>query len=351
MKSILKTVVLLLLVTGTTVSVSQTHKKAKTTQKRPSRPVKHEPESEQSTMPYPGFRPKQINWNPAPTDLFIPGKIFSPELALKGLFPGSPQTLVSDNDTNYSVNIVAWKCSNCKQQLLSRWSEDTVVFPIPEGNMTSIGNTLSFTSDSGIKHVFISFSTIELNSYDEIRIGRFSCATLGLAWFTQQRNGWKLMSFTPAIGCYGEFRDLPAIKMLRLGKNNYGCYIENNMSGAGGPTVGTLVVFAPMGREFKELLTIDDPYYLNSMFLSYDSKISGATSSNTQQFEDITLKIDGLCNIGNFDTIRDFKTSIPEELLPFTKARDSFSFKISRNYRFKEGVYQLSGSKTDVGDY
>ena len=181
-----------------------------------------------------------------------------------------------DNDT---VRFTLWKCPSCEQKAIlgGYYFEDAPVLienPTDTISFSAVPdeqNQISVESQTNIENLFpkigeeiinesrvvgiidtvldgrqlkfITFQTVDFE--DEcFHTGRFNCAALGVAEFEKSGNQWNLSRFTPALACMGSFGDVRPIKVIRLGKNNYGYILEDMNGGPGGPFYSRMFLFA-----------------------------------------------------------------------------------------------------------
>ncbi len=221
------------------------------------------------------------------------------------------------------------------------------VFPF-DGNSTISCDVLHYADDDGNACVIMSFSSMQATiAADETMFsGRFSCAVLGLARFVRMGNRWHLKGFVPSFGCYGAFRNLPAIHIIRLGRNNYGCYLLDCNGGGGGPYWGNLHIFGEVNGRFKELLSVPDVQRTNALD-GWSELIGKADTLVTQPFGDLPLIIKGKYKKWSYTNGSEtlIAKCIPVEIRKIIDTADSFDFRISRVYTYRGGVYRLKKTK------
>ena len=280
---------------------------------------------------------------------------FNKVAALRRLFPGR---YFKFEVVGRTVHQEFWTCPKCPKVIVpgTMGGETADVFENPgepdlfpyASNSTIPGDVLHYVDDDGNACVIMSFSTIQATiAADETMFcGRFSCCVLGLARFVKTNNRWYLKGFVPSFGCYGAFRDLPDIHLIRFGRNNYGCYLLDCNGGAGGPYWGHLHMFGEANGRFKEVLSVQDVRRNNALD-GWNEQIGKADTSFARPFGDLPLIIEGdykkwAYTDGNETPIAD---CIPMEIRKIIAARDSFNFRIRRVYRYKGNGYQLLQTK------
>jgi hypothetical protein len=299
----------------------------------------------------PELSPRKIKALPKNDDTLSFPCPFNKVTALRCLFPGRYFCFEADGKT---VHQEFWTCPKCtKVKVPGTMDGQTAfvfenpgepdVFPY-DGNSTITGDVLHYADDDGNACVIISFSTTQATiAADETMFsGRFSCAVLGLARFVRIGNRWHLRGFEPSLGCYGAFRNLPAIHLIRFGRNNYGCYLLDFNGLIGDPYWGNLHIFGEVNGRFKEVLSVPDVRRTNSPD-SWSEQIGKADTSVIPLFGDLPLIIEG--DYKKWSDTNNNKTPIanyiPVEIRKIIATRDSLHFRIRRVYRYKGDGYQL----------
>ena len=293
------------------------------------------------------FVAKQIDTKVFTAPLSIHGNRFAPVTALRQLYPGNYYSFIDsffvEND---SVSLTAWMCDGCpKQPFKGWWGEDHEAFPYDAGNLTQYIDTLLYTDEDGQQNEIISFSTLQLQDEGAMYCGRTACAYLGLAWFTRENDAKQLRSFAPVLGCFGAFQGLPEIHLLKFGKNNYGCYLLNSNGGAGGPYYTELHVFGLVNGRFKSVLSIDNVERSNTGLSDWNMYINMESKNTDSSFNNILLTMAGKCAKISFDEYSETLTEAPMEIRKLAEKKDSFSFKIVRDYGYEKGAYRPKTSE------
>lgn len=278
-------------------------------------------------------RPKKIKpnfYNPAAIALGHPLDV---QEALRVLYPGSYYQMPDPNSAKDTFKLVEWACPGCPAKLLNGWIVgEKVRFPLADDNQTRWKDSVHFVDDSGRQNVFLSFSTTaNQEGEDFIPSGRFTCAFMGLAWFKLVGDKWMLQAFSPGVGCYGAFQTLPDIQVIQLGKNNYGCMLVNSNGGAGGPYMGDLHVFAPVQKQFKEVLQVDNVECMNAGRSSWGFTIH--TIDRSSNFSALQVNIEGNCRKEDFD-VWATPRMVPPQIKPLLSTQDEVSFKITCGYKY-----------------
>lgn len=290
-------------------------------------------------------RPKKIKpnfYSPAGIALSHPLDV---QEALQVLYPGNYYRMPDPNSVRDTFKLVEWACPGCPAKLLNGWIVgEKVRFPLADDNQTRWKDSVHFVDDSGRQNVFLSFSTTaNQEGEDFIPSGRFTCAFMGLAWFKLIGDKWSLQAFSPGVGCYGAFQTLPDIQVIQLGKNNYGCMLVNSNGGAGGPYLGDLHVFAPVQKQFKEVLQVDNVECMNAGHSSWAFTVN-ANDINSR-FVELQIIIEGTYRKEDFDVWATPRV-VPVEIKPVLTTHDHVSFKITRVYKYgsKEKYVQASSA-------
>ncbi len=309
----------------------------------------------QRSSDLPELSPRKIMALPKNKDTLSIPCPFNKVTALKCLFPGRYFRFEAVGRT---VHQEFWTCPKCpKVKVPGTMDGQTAdvfenpgeqdVFPF-DGNSTISCDVLHYTDDDGNACVIMSFSTTQATiAADETMFtGRFSCAVLGLARFVRIGNRWRLKGFVPSFGCYGAFRDLPAIHLIRFGRNNYGCYLLDCNGGAGGPSWGNLHIFGEVNGRFKELLSVPDVRRTNALD-GWMEQIGKADTSFTRPFGDLPLIIEGDYKKWSYTDSNETPLAgcIPLEIRMTVATSDSFDFRIRRVYRYKGDGYHLLKTK------
>jgi hypothetical protein len=254
---------------------------------------------------------------------------FSADSALTALFPG-----------NYypgEETAVIWSSPATRSRPFPGWfDEEPEIFPSKDSNATRIGTQLDFTDDNGKKCILISFASTGFEG-DLMRTGRFSCACLGLALFREENNKWVLKNFSPALGCYGSFETLPAISLLKLGKNNFGCYLDNTNGGAGGPFYTDSYVFGLVKGEFSVLLCHIGSGRINAPS-EWKSSFEGGKGNG--EFCDLRCSTEGnYVSYESFKEVEDDTSNVPAAIKELIKTKEHFNFRIVTDFVFRDGAY------------
>ena len=267
-------------------------------------------------------------------------KPFNKVRALYGLIPGR-RYHVSQYENNDTVDLIVWKSNDYTRKKFAGWflnlpEED---FPYKGGNITEPRDTLMFKDDSGKRNIILSFASHFLRPIEDLSNGRYSCVMMGLAWFKEENNKWVLKHFTPGIGCYGAFQSTPELHLIKLGTNNYACYILNSNGGPGQVYYSTLYLFAIVNGQFKIVLTEDAVERTNTMSSSWYPQLTTLKTNSDSVIRPLSLKLEGTFNRNIPDPEYD-TTDSPIELAKAIIGRDSFDFRVTRRFEFRNGKYR-----------
>lgn len=261
---------------------------------------------------------------------------------MRTLFPGNFYRIDEPSSPGKKMLLEEWTCPACPISKMEGWYVGEMeTFPSPRHNRTELGDTISFSDDSGRQNMILSFSTIEALDED-IHVGRYSCAFMGLAWWRHEGAGWRLVAFSPAVGCFGAFKTIPPIKLIKLGRGNYGCYILNANGSPGDVYYGDVYVFGVTGHRFSNIMRADQVTRSNVRSSNWEVKL---TSSNSPEpFSELRLVMTGDFHQRDFTIHRDLDTgdtiaNAPREIRTMKPLADSFNFRIIRTYRYIKGWY------------
>jgi hypothetical protein len=269
-------------------------------------------------------------------------KPFSKATALRMLFPANYYRSVGLSE---DLDLVVWKCVNCGWRTYEGWigEEGPYVFPA-DRNITETGDVLKYTDESGVKHIIFSFATHEYQEFDFMRNGRFYSVGMGLAWFKEVNNKWELTAFNPCLGYYGAFQTLPNLKLIKLGKNNYGCYIENGNGGPGQVYTYDLYVFGIVDNVIKKVLQCPKVERSNTPSSRWGCVLKPWKGMADSLFMPVSIELQGTYFKETPDTTYDWTDHVPE-MTKAQLAKDSLDFKVVRKYQFSKGRYRKVGSK------
>lgn len=304
------------------------------------------------TTTYPIARQLEYSGYPAVVKNLAPeaiGKIglqvpkpFSKATALRILFPANyyRTTALSDD-----VDVVVWKCVNCGWRKYEGWIKEEGPYAFPaDRNITETGDVLKYTDDSGVKHIIFSFATHEYQAFDDLHTGRFYSVGMGLAWFKEVNNKWELTAFNPCLGYYGAFQTLPPLKLVKLGKNNYGCYIENGNGGPGQVYTYDLYIFGVVENAIKNILKYPKVMRSNTPSSRWEYTLKPWKGVADSVFMPIRIELNGTYFKETPDTLYDWTDHVPE-MTKAQLAKDSMDFKVVRKYQFSKGRYRKMSSK------
>ena len=295
-----------------------------------------------TTFKYDDYTVKELAADSFGAQKVLPGKTFIPSKALRSLVPGTYYTYANDYKPRKTERYVVWRCKNCATKKMKGWDSDFPEnFPNKDGNMTLCKDTIRYTGDDGSENILMEISTHDIQPMDCIYEGRFSCAILGLALYTREGDHWLLKAFSPAIGCYGAFQYMPALHLIKLGKNKYGFYLLNSNGGAGGPYYTDLYLVSIVNGKFKVLLSSDGVRRSNTGTSEWNMKIS--SHPDDTGYGPVTIRMKGDYSKWSFMEM-DTLSNVPPELQQAITQSDSFNFTITRQFNFRNGSYKLSHS-------
>lgn len=265
------------------------------------------------------------------------------------MIPGRYYRLSRNEAVDDRLDLIVWKSKNYSKKQFPGWflNEEPEIFPYSEGNITQPGQTLTFNDDSGKKNLIFSFATLPLGGIDDLGNGRYSCVIMGLSWFKEENNKWVLKYFAPGIGCYGAFKTLPAMKLIKLGTNNFGIYIHNSNGGPGQVYYSTLYIHAIVDGQFKMVLQENDVERYNTMSSTWYAQIVPLKSTINHGLQPLLLKLDG--EFKRFTSYPEYDTTdSPIELRNAIIGKDSFHFRVTRRFEYSNGKYRKVSTKYKV---
>ena len=223
--------------------------------------------------------------------------------------------------------------------------DGSIRFPF-DANVTGQADTLRFSEARG-KHILLWFATHDALNCECISCGRFAGVVLGLALFTERIKAWVLSAYSPGVGCFGAFQTMPKVHLLKLGNNNYGCYLLNSNGAGGGAYYSDLFVFAGLSGHFKQVMYVQGVSRYNTPSSNWSISLKNAGKAAKQRFEPIQLELNGTFKRWTPDPDYD-STDAPVGLERYTATTDSFDFSISYRYVFSNGRYHKVSSKATV---
>ena len=294
------------------------------------------------TFKHDDYTVKELTVDSFGAQKILPGKTFIPSKALRSLIPGTYYTYTYDYAPRKTERYVVWRCKNGATKKMKGWYDEyPEIYPNKDGNMTLCKDTIRYIADDGSENMLMEISTHDIQSIDCIYEGRTACAILGLALYTREGDHWLLQSFAPAIGCYGAFQYMPALHLIKLGKNKYGFYLLNSNGGAGGPYYTDLYLVSIVNGKFKVLLSSDGVRRSNTGTSEWNMKIS--SHPDDTGYGPVTIRMKGDYSKWSFMEM-DTLSNVPPELQQAITQSDSFNFTITRQFNFRNGSYKLSHS-------
>jgi hypothetical protein len=188
----------------------------------------------------------------------------------------------------------------------------------------------------------ITFQTAEFEG-ECFHTGRFNCASVGVAEFVKNSGEWQLVRFSPALSCMGAFGMANPVRVIRLGKNNYGYILEDINGGAGGPFYSRMELFAEsqgammimMGDVARTLVYTDSCYY--------NASYSCAATDEEKSFGEFKIVSKGIYNTNTDDEGWD-PPYFESQLINAAKGKTSFKMTYTTTYRF-DGTSYLQKSE------
>lgn len=283
--------------------------------------------------------PKDIHTNIfEPRNLQIKGD-FNAEKALLLLFPGDKSTLFLGRNT---IHVVHWRCANCRpKRFQSMTSPEEEVFPAKEGMTTRAGQLLKFKTHNK-ERILMPISS----SYytDNLALaGRISSSFLGLALFEKSVDTWKLVTFDPAIQCFGHFMATPTTELLQIGKN-YAFTLKSYVGGINLPQTCDKILIGQIDQQFKVLRYFDFFERKNADISMWKSQIR-PTNYNVL-FSDLEVIIKG--KISTSDLPKWDIMYLSETIQKQLKKNDMFEFELHQNLSFNQNGYVIKNENLRI---
>lgn len=279
----------------------------------------------------------------APHAIKLP-RPFVPTNAMKAIIPGNFAAFPRWEDSSDMLCITAWMCTNCKTSTLPDW-EDTISFPF-DANITELVDTLHFTNAKG-KNILLIFATHDAINCECISCGRFTGAVLGVALFTERNKLWELSAFNYELGCFGAFQQLPKIRTLKPGNDNYEFYFLNANGAAGGVYYSELFIFGLLNGTFKKVLNIPAVRRTNTGLSNWDMSLKSIGPAKAQKITPIEMTLKGTF-LKDTSDLEYGSTDVPPGLEQYAAKNDSFEFTVTYKYSFSNGTYHKTGTNVAV---
>ncbi len=290
-------------------------------------------------------QPKEINFDIFSKRNLTLSNPFDPIDALHKIYQGD--TVKDDEGKNYPV-IEIWKCNKCKlKKFESTIIEDTITFPFEVGNDTRILSVFDFQDSSKNNYKILTTTTSEFSEM-HVRVGRYIPGILGLSIFQNINNKWNLISFNPALGCYGMFQTVNTSEII-TGKNSFLITINNIVGGPAEPYWGNLTLIGLYNNEFKILLEESGTYRLGNFSgnSNWNTRVLIEKENPNSPPATIQLIISGDFNYDKYIT-NDILSNLPKALKEVTKKDEDYLFKIKKYYILKKGKYILTNEVSSI---
>lgn len=273
---------------------------------------------------------------------------FSPIMAMRLLLPGNYYHVSEHGNGDDTIDLVGWSCRGCAKKKYIGWIlNEPILFPT-ELNITEARDTLHYTDDSGRRHIIMAMAShIGTMVTDDLFIGRYFPVALSLAWFAERNNKWVLTGFTPCIGMFGAFQSLPKLNLIKLGKNNYGCYLDNGNGGPGQVYVHDLHIFGIVNGNVAMVLHDEKVGRVNTPSSTWWYELIPWAGKTNNTWMPITLNLEGTYYKNTPDTEFDWTDHVPE-MTKAQLAKDSLNFKVVRKFQFSNGRYRRVSGKLTI---
>ena len=255
---------------------------------------------------------------------------------MQQLFPGKLYKLADHN------TFMSWKCKNCKPIVYNDVNgvEGDQLFPYTEGVATRLDTTINYTDSKGNQFKMLVFNH-SIYDADGLQTGRFSGGLLGLAKFSKTGNVWEMKSFQPAIAAFGAFANIPSLKLVTIGEDQYAFSLIHANGGAGAPYTGYLYIIAGFDGKYQPLMEVPNYRLTNNGKNSteWSSSYKVINDNSKKHFRDFVITTTGFYRKAK-GAEDDYEVEVPEEVTAMAKSKKQFNFVIEKRYSFKGKWYK-----------
>lgn len=258
---------------------------------------------------------------------------------MQKLFPGKLYKM-SDHNT-----FVSWKCKNCKPIAYTDVNgvEGDQLFPYAEGVATRLDTTINYSDSKGNQFKMLVFNHSVYDA-DGSQTGRFSGGLLGLAKFSKTGNVWEMKSYQPAIAAFGAFANVPALKLVAIGEDQYAFTLIHANGGAGGPYTAYLYLIVGFDGKYQPLMEVGDYRLSNNAEgnTEWSSTYIVVNDGKKKFFRDFAVTTTGFYKKAK-GTEDDYEVDMPSEVAEMAKTKRQFNFVIEKRISFNGKRYNIAG--------
>ncbi|TND08871.1 MAG: hypothetical protein FD123_1725 [Bacteroidetes bacterium] len=271
-----------------------------------------------------------------PAKNFTIPKPFDPLYAMRRLLGGR---IYVEKEKGKTISVRSlWTSNNFRRDSVpGKFDDEFASLPYKECVESILDDTLYFRDASGRRMLLM---TINSSSSDMtfIRTGRFHCGILGVFIFAEGSENWRLLHFNHLLGCFGQFGWFRSPELVQAGPGKTLLKMRDWLSGAGGPSWGTVHFYSVDSSGCKLLLKTDTDFG-NVDFSEWDTEFRfDTTQCSPEGFGKLTATMKGDFGRHNFEE-EELKTFHPK-LRKIAAKEELFSFTLVCTYAYEKGVYK-----------
>jgi hypothetical protein len=280
-----------------------------------------------------------------------PGKLileapFNADTAIVKLFPGHFEVSGDSDDT---FRLVRWKCADCPREEVKELylGDMTHIFPF-ESNATVIAEVRDIKWRS-INYKLLLFYHSEF--YIPEFMGRFIGAITGAAMFRETKAGYELKYFDEVLGMYGTYSQYNSPEIYEAPVPVIDFTYANG--GAGDLYTGVKQLWIPHNGKFKTILT-DRFISAGNSVVEWETEVKIENVISTGQNQFIIKLITSGYYEHDFSENHNYEwmleTAPPvfvKRMKKSTEEKKSFTFTLTRKYRFDNDYCILAGTYLD----
>lgn len=259
---------------------------------------------------------------------------FTDDDVLYALFPGDPQ---ADVDVD-SVHRIYWRCSSCMETSIPGKDGD-VYLTDSNSKDTRFLKRLEYHDDSGRRQIFITTYTSDAEP-DGILVGRFQCAILTLALFSQNPDSsFTMTAYAPMWDCTGQFCSPNNPRPIEVRPGGYAFNFPDWFQAGGAPMNEYSHIAEQDGTSFRHILEIRNIALWNLDITDFRSTFSPIKTELHNNHYDLLVTTKG--KLSFLDDLQPSDLDgLPAKLLAAAGSNDSVEFEWDRIYRFSENEYR-----------
>jgi hypothetical protein len=246
---------------------------------------------------------------------------------------------------SHNNTFMSWKCKNCKPVAYTDVNsvEGDQLFPYTEGVATRLDTTINYTDSKGNQFKMLVFNHSVYDA-DGSQTGRFSGGLLGLAKFSKTGNVWEMKSYQPAIAAFGAFANVPALKLVAIGEDQYAFTLIHANGGAGGPYTAYLYLIVGFDGKYQPLMEVGDYRLSNNAEgnTEWSSTYTVVNDGKKKFFRDFAVTTTGFYKKAK-GTEDDYEVDVPKEVSEMAKTKKQFNFVIEKRISFNGKRYNITG--------